>query len=179
MLQREGAKASRALRCVAFAIGILALVPARAATVLRSSVEDLARGADAVLRGRVERCVSRWDGGRIVTEVVVARTELWRGSAPERATIVVPGGEAGGVAQHVAGAPSFAPGEDVVVFLARAGAGRFRVAGFAQGKFRVEGEVARPDLSETTLVGPPLAAGARPPGPVRVHELRRTVRGAP
>ena len=52
----------------------------------------------------------------------------------------------GGIGQRVDGAPAFAGGEEVVVFLNRAEAGGYRVAGLAQGKFSVAGMNATPDL---------------------------------
>ncbi len=168
----------RGLRPLTVAPALLACAAVHAATVLRSSVEDLARGSEAVVRGRVEGRASRWEGGKIVTDVVIAPREIWRGAAPARVTVVVPGGQVGGIGQRVAGAPSFSPGEDAVVFLARAKDGRFRVNGFGQGKYRVAGTLARPDLADTARVGAALRAGERDAGEMSVDELRRRVEGA-
>jgi hypothetical protein len=163
---------------VTAASAILACTAARAATVLGASVEDLALASEAVVRGKVEARSCRWQGGKIVTDVVIAPTEIWRGVAAERVTVVVPGGEVGRIGQRVSGAPSFAVGEDVVVFLAAAGDGRFRVAGFAQGKYRVDWEAASPDLSDTVVVGGVVRAREQVAGGMSLDELRRRVREA-
>jgi hypothetical protein len=157
---------------------VIASVPAHAATLVRSSVEELARGSVAVVRGRVETRACRWEGGRIFTDVVIAPAEIWRGEVPGRVTVVVPGGALDGIGQRVVGAPSFTPGEDVVVFLARAHGDRFRVNGFGQGKYAVIGTSARPDLRGAARVGAALRAGERDAGEMDVDELRRRVEGA-
>jgi len=151
---------------------------AEAAVAVPASVEDLARGSDAVVRGRVTSVTSRWVGGRIFTFAEVERASVWRGSAPDRVTVVTPGGVVGGIGQRVDGAAVFAEGEDAVVFLTRAEAGAYRVSGLAQGKFAVDGGVARPSLAHTSFVTTALRAGERQSGEMDVAELERRVRSA-
>src|ERR671936_1166195 len=119
---------------------LAAALPARAALAVPASVEELARSSQAVVRGRVTGVSSRWsdDQRRIFTYVDIAPSSVWRGAPPARITVVVPGGVVGPIGQRVDGAPGFAKGEEVVVFLSEAEAGTFRVTGLAQGKFRVE-----------------------------------------
>src|SRR5512143_1939942 len=80
---------------------------AMAAVAVPASVEDLARTSDAVIRGRVMKVSSRWsdDHRRIFTDVEVETSSVWRGSAPARVTVVVPGGAVGEIEQRVGGAP--------------------------------------------------------------------------
>jgi hypothetical protein len=153
--------------------------PARAAVMRPATVEQLARSADAVVRGRVERSTSRWsaDGRRIVTEAEVSVAATWRGGAPARLRVVVPGGTVGDVAQTTAGAPLLAGGEEVVLFLARRGEA-WRVNGLALGKYRVEGAAARPDLSGIAFAPGAVPAGERLPAEMPVAELERRVRAA-
>jgi hypothetical protein len=170
---------TRTASALAAALLLVLAAPAESATVLAQSVEELARASDAVLRGTVEHVASRRVGGRIVTDVAIARAELWRGSAPAHLTIVVPGGEVDGIGQRVEGAPTFAAGEDVVVFVRGAGQGRFHVVGLAQGKYRVEGATAKVDLDGLARVGAGRAsAGERDPGDLPMSELRRRVEAA-
>jgi len=160
---------------------LLLAAPARAAQAVALSVEGLARGADAVVRGQVQArstTVSE-DGRRVFTLVDVAVSATWRGQAPGTVRVIVPGGVAGRIGQRVEGAPAFAEGEEVVVFLQRAEAGGFRVAGLAQGKFTVAGPSATPDLAHTRLVAREVGAGERPAEPMPVAELERRVRGVP
>jgi hypothetical protein len=157
-------------------LGIAA--PAAASTFVAATVEEVARSSAAVVRGRVVAAAARTTrDGRIVTDVEVEVASAWKG-APERTVrIVVPGGSLGGIALRVEGAPTFAPDEEVVVFLVREGPA-WRVNGYGQGKFRVVGADARPGLGAARVVPRETAAGERLVGPMPVEELERRVRAA-
>ncbi len=157
---------------------LAAALPANAAVAVPVSVEDLARGSDAVVRGRVARVTSRWIGRRIFSFAEVDAATVWRGSSQSRVTVITPGGVVGNIGQQVDGAASFGEGEEVVLFLARAEGGAFRVAGLRQGKFLLDRGVARPDLAQTTFVAAPLKAGERRSEEMGVDELERRVRSA-
>ncbi|HET9597390.1 MAG TPA: hypothetical protein VFP65_17500 [Anaeromyxobacteraceae bacterium] len=177
-------KAAAALALVALAARALA------ALALPASVEDLARSSDAVVRGTVLAARSRWtaDRLRIVTAVELQVAIAWRGAAPARVEVLVPGGVVGDLGQRVDGMATFAPGEEVVAFLVRPGpargsagsssSGAWRVAGGAQGKFTVSGSRARPDLARTTFLEAPLAPGERRAEEMPIAELERRVRAA-
>jgi hypothetical protein len=168
-------------RAAVFAAAALALLTARpvaATTLLETSVEELARGADLVVRGKVLRTTAQWRGGRIVTEAEIAVASAWKGAAGERVAVVVPGGRVGDVAQQVSGSPSFAQDEEVVVFAARVGPRDLGVVGLALGKFRVEGDVVRPHLEGARVEPRTLAPGERRVEPMGVDELERRVRAA-
>ena len=167
------------MRNVLLCLFLLAAGPARAMLAVPATVEDLARSSDAVLRGKVVSVSSEWaeDQRRIFTRVEVAPTSVWRGSARARVTVLVPGGVVGRIGQRVDGAPGFAKGEEVVVFLTGAAPGSFRVNGLAQGKFRVDGPAARPQLAQVGFVPrAELRAGERLVEPMDVAELERRVR---
>ena len=132
---------------------------------------------NAVIRGRVLAMASRVAGGRIVTEVEVLVASAWKGAPDATVRFVVPGGRAGGLALRVDAAPVFAEGEEVVLFLSRAGSG-WHVNGQALGKYRVEGSEARPALGDARLLPMAIAAGERRVGPMPVDELERRVRTA-
>jgi hypothetical protein len=119
------------------------------------------------------------DGRLIVTDAEIVTEGAWRGSPPARLTVVTPGGVVGDLGQRVDGMAAFRAGEEVVVFVSRAGAGTWRVTGAAQGKFRVEEGQATPDLSGTTFVERRLALGERRSGRMSIEELERRVRAAP
>jgi hypothetical protein len=168
----------RRLRVLVLALVASAGPPAAAATFAAPSVEEMARSSDAVVRGRVLDVASRPDGaGRIVTEVDVAVATIWKGAAEATVRFVVPGGRAGGLALRVDGAPTFEPGEEVVLFLSRS-SGAWRVNGHALGKFRVEGAEARSALAGAQVLPGPLAPGERRVGAMPVDELERRVRTA-
>jgi hypothetical protein len=164
----------------ALVAGLTLVAPrgAGATTFLETSVEELARGSDVVVRGKVLGTRSRWQGGRIVTEARIAVASAWKGAPGEQVLVVVPGGRVGDVAQRVSGSPSFRDEEEVVVFAARTGPDALGVVGLAQGKFRVEAGIARPELADARVEVQPMAAGERAAGPMSVDELERRVRAA-
>ncbi len=169
------------MRALAVLLALAAPMLAQATQARSASVEALTRGSDLVVRGRVQSVTPRWseDGRRIFTFAEVRASSLWKGHAAGPVTVIVPGGVVGRIGQRVDGAPTFDEGEEVVVFLTRAEAGAFRVNGLAQGKFRVEGAVARPDLSRLTLVPrAPAVPAERRVEAMAVDELERRVRGA-
>jgi hypothetical protein len=169
-------------RALTLAVLLAAPAASLAAVALDVSVEWLARDSDAVVRGTVTSRAAAWagDGKKIFTTVRVRVSEVWAGSAPGNAELelVVPGGEVGEWGQRVSGAPAFADGEEVVVFLRRDGKAAFRVNGLALGKFRVEAGQARPTVDQVHRVGPAPPRGERTVEPMPLEELSRRVRGA-
>lgn len=168
----------RPMRALAAIVLMLGASQAIATQAIGVSVEALARQSDAVVRGRVLRESAQLtpDGRRIFTIIELRRISTLRGRAPQRARLIVPGGVVGSFGQRVDGAPAFAAGEDVVVFMSRAGGDSFGVTGLAQGKFTVAGGVARPDLSQMTFVRTSVGAGERRVEPMPLAELERRVR---
>lgn len=168
-------RTATSLALLAAALG--AAPAARAATFLQTTVEESAREAQAVVRGVVVSTACRLtaDGRKIVTDVDIAVTSTWKGAPAGTLRVVVPGGRLDGIALWVDTAPTFAPGEEVVVFLARGREG-WRVSGAAMGKYTVSGEQAHPDVASAELHARALAAGERAVGSMSVDELERRVR---
>lgn len=166
------------MRRLLLLLALALAAPAAATTFVAATVEEMARVSEVVVRGRVVATSARAIGGRrIVTDVDVEVANAWKG-APERTVrIVVPGGSLGWIALRVEGAPTFSPGEEVVVFLGRAGRA-WRVAGQALGKYRVVGEEARPALRDARVLPRALTKGERSVGAMPVAELERRVRAA-
>lgn len=113
--------------------------PAIATQVEYVSLPQLGADAGLVVRGEVVASHSFWNPTRtrILTEVTVSVEESFKGSAPQEVRIVQMGGELDGMKMTVAGSLSWQTNEEVVLFLQRSLPGRYRVAGFHQGKFRV------------------------------------------
>jgi len=164
-----------------FLAALLAATPALGAEAVALSVEGLTRVSDTVVRGQVRKMTSVLsdDGRRIYTLVDVDVSSTWRGDRVASAQLIIPGGVVGGIGQRVDGAPTFGGGEEVVVFLNRAEAGGYRVAGLAQGKFSVAGMNAAPDLSRTHMVAVQMEPGERLAEGMNVAELERRVRSVP
>lgn len=119
---------------------LLLSLAASATTMLRADLPELAQTSDAIVHGTVRRVESRWsgDGRRIVTDVEIQVTEALKGEAGSTVLVSQPGGRVGDIGQQVSGLASFAPGEEVVVFLERRGKQAFRVSGMVQGKYQVQ-----------------------------------------
>ena len=177
-LKADAMNTMKALLCMLL---LACAAPATAAIAVPASVEDLARSSDAVVRGRVSKVSSQWssDHRRIFTQAEVETSSVWRGSAPTRVTVVVPGGVVGDIGQRVDGSPTFSQGEEVALFLERAGEGKFGVRGLGQGKFSIAAGQAQPQLGGFTFApGPALRAGERRTEPMGVAELEQRVRAA-
>jgi len=158
---------------------LLAAAPAAASTVLAATVEELTRTADLVVRGTVEGRESRFapGGRRIFTTLRVRPAAVWKGSAGGVVEVTIPGGVVGDIGQRVSGVAAFDDGEEVVLFLRRAGPA-FGVMGLSQGKFRVEGDTARNRVGGLYRVERAIPAGERLAEEMPLAELERRVRSA-
>ena len=128
---------------VAIAAFVLCLMPrqkALATSMLHQDIASLTQSSDAVVRGKVKATQSRWsaDHKRIITEVTIEVAEFFKGAGSSTLVVRQPGGEIDGIGQKVSGLASFSEGEEVVLFLERLEADKYRVNGMAQGKYRVE-----------------------------------------
>ncbi|ATB37599.1 hypothetical protein CYFUS_003024 [Cystobacter fuscus] len=139
---------------VLLATAVLLCVPASATTLLKMDLPELSHSADVIVHGTVRRMESRWSGDHrlIVTDVEIQVTESLKGQASGTVLVTQRGGEVGDIGQKVSGLASFAPNEEVVVFLERRGPA-FHVSGMAQGKYKVlrtEGETRAMAVPEST-----------------------------
>ncbi len=156
VLQSQGMGALRALRRFLGLFLLLAASSAHATIVLPMDVEALTRRSDLVVRGRALSVQPAWssDGRRIQTTVRVEVASSLKGQAPKVVEIVTPGGVVGEIGQQVSGAPQFAPGEQVIVFLEKVPqVARFQVAGMAQGKFELTADAKGQPIVTQSLAG--------------------------
>ncbi len=121
---------------------IVLLLCARAlhATVLLpAEFREIVAGSQVIVYGRVTEVRSEWsdDRRRIDTIVTVEAGSYLKGGPGETVTFRVPGGQIGRYRNVVIGAPSFAPGEEAVLFLSAPGPSVAHVFGLSQGVFRV------------------------------------------
>jgi len=128
---------ARAERIAIMAGLLLAGSAARATTLLRMSVEEMARASQEIVRARCTGTATRWDAGEIWTFAAFEVEETWRGPAAAQVTVRLLGGRAGDLTSRVSGVPRFQPGEEVVLFLERTPRGDFSVVSWEQGTFRV------------------------------------------
>jgi len=110
---------------------------ARATTLARISLEQLAAGSDAVARVRCASAESHWENGSIWTVTTAEVVETLKGDLPGEISVRLPGGRVGHLTAAVEGTPKFHPGDEAFLFLQRSRAGGFTVAGWVEGTFRV------------------------------------------
>jgi hypothetical protein len=154
---------------------VVALVNASGAARAWATVElpvefgEMVRGSQFVVHGRVLDARSQQTGDRrsIETVVTVAVAEALKGRPGDTVTFRTPGGEVGRYRRVIVGAPRFAAGDEVVVFLRGVAPALPTVFGLSQGLYRVaRAGDGRPVVTPVPLSSP--ASGAE-----------RVVRGDP
>lgn len=113
--------------------------PARATVIVPADLGELARDAQAIVRGRVASVEARWtDDRRTIESIVTLEVEsTLKGSFGPDVQFRVPGGQLGRFRSLVMGAPQFTVDQRVVVFLGARAPSVPYVLGMSQGVFRV------------------------------------------
>ncbi|MBK7644810.1 MAG: hypothetical protein IPJ19_17510 [Planctomycetes bacterium] len=124
---------------------------AHAGTVQRMELEDLLGSCELALEGRVQNIrVVEAAPKRIETEITLSVSKRFWGDCPKVLVVRVPGGVLpDGRGLLLPGMPSFAQGEELLLFLSEASPNGTRMpVGLAQGRLRVE---RRTDGSKTLV----------------------------
>jgi hypothetical protein len=124
---------------IATALLIVGAGQSRATVLIAADLGDLARSARTIAAGRIISVDSRWTEGRRGIETLVALEvdEYLKGPLGSTLQFLVPGGVMGRYRSLVVGAPSFAAGQHVIVFLGARGPGIPYVLGLSEGVFRM------------------------------------------
>ena len=148
-------------RILLVAAVVVALAPAvRATVLLPGDLGEIARGAAAIVHGTVVDVRTEWVDGRRRVETIVTLevSETFKGDMTGRVSVKVPGGVMGRYRSVTIGAPSFRPGEEVVLFLGARPPALPYVLGLGQGVFRVRRDAR---TGQTTVMPPALLANSR------------------
>jgi hypothetical protein len=133
-------------------VACLLAVNLRATVLVPTDLGELAREAQVIARGEVVAVEPRWTDDRRTIETVVTLVpeSYLKGQMGQTLQFRVPGGTLGRLRNVVIGAPQFATGQRVIVFLGADGPRVPHVLGLNQGVYRV-------GLSPAgdTLVSPP------------------------
>lgn len=118
---------------------LLSAATLRATTLVPADLGELSRDALAIARGRVSSVDARWtDDRRTVETIVTLDVERYlKGGLGATVQFSVPGGRLGRYRSITVGAPAFAPGERVIVFLGATGPAIAHLVGFSQGVYRM------------------------------------------
>jgi len=124
----------------------------KATTVQRLGLEDLTRKAHYIVAGKVRNSKTFWsaNGKLILTSYAIDVADNIKGQLPRTLELTTIGGKIGDLELYVAGMPSFARGEEIVVFTEES-AGYEVVLGATQGKFTVENGEVFNDVSELSF----------------------------
>jgi hypothetical protein len=120
-------------------LAILVAASTSATVLLPTDLGELSRSAHSIARGRIVALEPHWtDKHRTVETIVTLEADAYlKGALGETVRFRVPGGELGRYRSIVVGAPQFAIGQLVVVFLGVRGASVPYVLGLSQGVFRL------------------------------------------
>lgn len=151
-------------------IGILLPMMASAGALQKLAIEDMAKLADVIVVGLVEKKECAWVDKHIETTIRIQANEYWKGNLGSTIELTQMGGEVVKplpMAMHADGAPRFFEGERVILFLEKPKAIRsatpppagarisdklnssMQVLGWAQGKYTI---IADPKTGEDKAV---------------------------
>lgn len=107
-----------------------------------ASFSEMVAGSHTVIHGRVIAVEAYETAGRrtIESRVTVHVDDVLKGAAAATTYFTVPGGQVGRYRRVMVGAPSFSPGEEVVLFLTGRTPAVPRPFGMTQGIYRVRRE---------------------------------------
>jgi hypothetical protein len=155
----------------AASIAILCVAADLPATSMRQlSLGELSRGSSSIVLAKVAKTEARFEGREIYTYVSLTVSQGLKGAKKGEILVVRQlGGQVGKLASIVPGMPSFAQGEEVLVFLTpKDKAGYPWVNGLQQGKFSVSTPAdggkkqVRGDTSGLNLIGQGVIKGEVP-----------------
>jgi hypothetical protein len=155
---------------------------ARATVVVPADLSELAHDAGVIARGQVVRVDGRWtDDRRTIETLVTLEAETYlKGDLGKVLQFRVPGGTLGRYRNVVIGAPQFAVGQRVIVFLGTNGPRLPFILGLTQGVYRVSvssssGAVVTPVPVMPGTAGP-IVRGSAARRPEMLAEFERDVR---
>ena len=126
---------------------LTSLTGARASTLLQLSLNDMILQSTSIVRGKVQSAYVSQKGSVIYTHYQVQVSATFKGTPTPTVDLAILGGVSNGVRQIFAGAPTFANGQDYVLFLWTSKSGITQVIGLSQGLFKVV-----PDVSGQSIV---------------------------
>jgi hypothetical protein len=145
---------------ITLALSLISAI-AHATVLVPADLSDLSHQAVAIARGRIAAVEPQWkEGRRGIETLVTLETEMYlKGSLGATLQFRVPGGTLGRFSSVVVGAPQFAVGQRVILFLGSRGPTIPYVLGLSQGAFRL----VQSTQGDWIVTPPPIAASADGP----------------
>jgi hypothetical protein len=116
------------------------VIEASATTLLRMDLPALARSAEIIVRGRCVHSETKWESETISTFDDFVVLETFKGAPPQILRVRLPGGRVNHTEVKIEGVPTFAAGEEAILFVEKTSAGDYGITSWAQGTFRVHRE---------------------------------------
>jgi hypothetical protein len=170
------------IRLAAVLVALPLAATARATTLVPADLNELATGARAIVYARIidVRALESADRLRVESLVTAEAIGYVKGNLGRSVRFRVPGGTVGAYRTMMVGAPSFQPGEEVILFFGGQPSSTPYLLGFSQGVFRVRMDertglrmvVPAPAISRGT--NEPLRRGTR--APITLDEFTQQVR---
>ena len=119
--------------------GMVAILPARATTMVSMSMEQLTQASSDIVQARVVNQVSAWNAAhtQIVTLTTLAVSQTFKGNASSSVQVRQLGGTVGNMTVYIPGDVALRPQGEYVLFLEPADASNYRVVGMTQGAYPV------------------------------------------
>ena len=119
---------------------LLSTSPGWSTLVPRLTVEQMVDESASVVEGTVISKRAAWDSAHqfIWTHYEIKVTDVLKGLVGSTVTVSEPGGSVDGLNMSIAGVPTYAVGEEVVILLSPTEIGYLRTCGWGQGKFSVQ-----------------------------------------
>jgi hypothetical protein len=160
--------------------------PVGASLTIPADLNTLAAEAYAIAHGVVVdvRARQTTDAVRVETLVTIQVSAYWKGDLGEEVTFAVAGGRLGRYRSLVVGAPQFAAGEEVVLFLGARPPSFPYVLRLSQGAFHVKQDERTGERTVTRLPlssdsgAPPIVRGAAGNRPLSLESFSALVRAA-
>lgn len=142
---------------VAIGAGVMSAASLSAMVVVPAEFSQMVTASELVVHGRVAGLRAQIVGDRRTIETVVTLTvmDAIKGQPGETVYFRVPGGQIGRYRRFMVGAPEFAPGDEVVLFLKGRPPGVPFPFGLSQGVYRIVR-----DADGRRLVTPPVVSEA-------------------
>jgi len=157
-------------RCLPICLMLSLAALAAATTVVRRSLEELARDSALIVHGRAGASSTRWERGVLHTYTRIEVERTLKGSAASTVIVKQMGGRTEAYTQKVSGVRHWIEGEEVVLFLRPAESGdAYVVTGLMQGNF-----IVRRQNGQTVVSNGVPDAGAREARNGNVSDYRGT-----
>lgn len=162
-------------RVIPFVAAVLVTTIAHATVLVPAEFSEIVGGSEIIAYARVVDVRPEWaDGRRWIDSVVTADVvSSLKGDVAQTISFKVPGGRLGRYRSVVVGAPTFARGDEAVLFLKTHPEGLPDVFGLNQGVFRVRVDAR---TGQRMVVPPPVATAdpsAVEPQPVKRGSIDR------